>query len=95
MKRRGRNNTDTGPNARPDASPQGSGLGQAMGAGSPNSQGGPITDKAQAWVQARAAIKEAAATAAEAGRAAGAVAEVINERSTIYPRKYGGIPCQD
>jgi hypothetical protein len=56
---------------------------------------GPITDKAQAWVQARAAIKEAAATAAEAGRAAGAVAEVINERSTIYPRKYGGIPCQD
>ena len=48
---------------------------------------GPITDKAQAWVQARAAIKEAAATVAKAGRAAEAVAEVINEGSTIYPRK--------
>ena len=56
---------------------------------------GPITDKAQAWVQARAAIKEAAATAAEAGRAAGAVAEVINEPSTINPKKYGGLLCQD
>jgi hypothetical protein len=56
---------------------------------------GPTTAKVRAWVRARVAIKEAAATAGEAGRAAEAAAEEINQRNTINPKKYGGVLCQD
>lgn len=53
------------------------------------------TGKVRAWVRARVAIKEAAATAGEAGRAAEAAAEEINQRNTINSKKYGGVLCQD